>query len=185
MHIFYMYIYHSYTLRMIPRKLDHCPSACFSLGHGGQDITGWAEGPKVHCLRANWSILHPGNPQNRNWDVPAMKKKAKKPPKSHRGNNHCKLAFDHWQAFFSTHIDNQIQVAAKNMHAKKPQMSTPRMVQYAESQNMLGRKKVRMESREPSTAGTTNSKAKTCGVVRTVPLGNLLSFCISNVPKTA
>lgn len=63
-------------------------------------------------------------------------------------------------------------------------MFTPRMVQYAESQNMLGRKKVRMESREPSTAGTANSKAKTCGVV-TVPLGNLLSFCISNVPKTA
>ena len=117
----YMYIYHSYLI--IPpddsRSLDNCPPQLPrrpNLGHDGQDIAGWAEGPKVHCLekanrggrqtktkardhdkstchfRGGWEL--PSVPLKhfavffisfsspKIWDVPAMKKNAKKPPKS-------------------------------------------------------------------------------------------------------
>lgn len=122
----YMYIYHSYTLRMIPRDWTIAPRRVLALAMTDRISQDGLKGERFTASEPTEAFCILGTPQNRNWDVPAMKKNAKKPPKSRSGKQPLqfweegsKLAFDHWQASFSTHIDNQIQVAAKNMHAKK------------------------------------------------------------------
>lgn len=81
----YMYIYHSYTLRMIPRDWTIAPRRVLALAMTDRISQDGLKGERFTASEPTEAFCILGTPQNRNWDVPAMKKNAKKPPKSRSG----------------------------------------------------------------------------------------------------
>ena len=85
----YMYIYHSCTLRMIPRDWTIAPRLVLALAMTDRISQDGLKGERFTASEPTEAFCILGTPQNRNWDVPAMRRKQKSLPSRDQENNHC------------------------------------------------------------------------------------------------